>query len=58
MFSEDADLGRVYLPTEDLDQFGVSPADLRSTERTEAFLQLDGIRSQSRTALLRRVPAR
>ena len=37
---EDADLGRVYLPTEDLDQFGVSAADLRSTERTEVFLQL------------------
>ena len=34
---EDAGLGRVYLPAEDLDRFGVSADDLRQSRRTEAF---------------------
>jgi phytoene synthase len=34
---EDAGLGRVYLPSEDLARFGVSTEDLRSARRTEAF---------------------
>jgi phytoene synthase len=34
---EDAALGRVYLPAEDLARFGVSPADLSSGRRTERF---------------------
>jgi phytoene synthase len=34
---EDAGLGRVYLPSEDLARFGVSPEDLKSAHRTDAF---------------------
>ena len=34
---EDAGLGRVYLPTEDLASFGVTPADLKESKRTAAF---------------------
>ena len=37
---EDADLGRVYLPAEDLERFGVAVSDLKKTEQTEAFLRL------------------
>ena len=37
---EDAERGRIYLPAEDLDRFGVSEDDLRSGNRTEAFLRL------------------
>jgi phytoene synthase len=37
---EDAALGRVYLPAEDLRQFGVSEDDLRTGNRSEAFLGL------------------
>jgi phytoene synthase len=34
---EDADLGRVYLPSEDLDRFGVSVDDLKSARKSEQF---------------------
>jgi phytoene synthase len=37
---EDAGLGRVYLPSEDLARFGVSPDDLAESRRTENFAQL------------------
>jgi phytoene synthase len=37
---EDAGLGRIYLPSEDLDKFGVSPEDLKQSRRTEAFDRL------------------
>jgi 15-cis-phytoene synthase len=37
---EDAGLGRVYLPAEDLDRFGVSVEDLGSARKTEAFGEL------------------
>src|SRR5712671_707588 len=37
---EDAGLGRVYLPSEDLARFGVSPEVLSNGRRTEAFNQL------------------
>lgn len=37
---EDVGLGRVYLPKEDLEQFGVSVDDLREARRTEAFERL------------------
>jgi phytoene synthase len=37
---EDAGLGRLYLPAEDLDRFGVRPEELASAERTERFLRL------------------
>ncbi len=37
---EDAGLGRVYLPAEDLDRFHVSAEDLRHARRTEQFGQL------------------
>ncbi len=37
---EDAALGRVYLPAEDLRSFGVSEDDLRAGNRNEAFLRM------------------
>jgi phytoene synthase len=37
---EDAGLGRVYLPAEDLDRFGVSVDDLNHARRTEQFGRL------------------
>jgi len=37
---EDAALGRVYLPAEDLRHFGVSEDDLRAGNRNEAFLRM------------------
>ena len=37
---EDADLGRIYLPREDLCRFGVGPEDLSSGKRTQAFVGL------------------
>jgi phytoene synthase len=39
---EDSELGRVYLPLEDLRRFGVTEEDLRSGNRNEAFLRLMG----------------
>lgn len=37
---EDAALGRIYLPAEDLRRFGVTPNDLRAGNRNQAFLDL------------------
>ena len=37
---EDADLGRTYIPAEDLQRFGVTVADLRAGRRSEAFGRL------------------
>ena len=37
---EDAGLGRIYLPAEDLRSFGVSPDDLRAGNSSEGFLKL------------------
>jgi len=37
---EDAELGRIYLPAEDLCQFGVKPEDLHAARPTEPFLNL------------------
>ena len=37
---EDADLGRIYIPREDLDHFGYSPADLRARVVNDRFLSL------------------
>jgi phytoene synthase len=37
---EDAERGRIYLPTEDLQRFGVSEEDLVAGRRDEAFLKL------------------
>ena len=37
---EDAELGRVYLPTEDLQRFEVRPDELLGTERSDRFLRL------------------
>ena len=37
---EDAGNGRVYLPLEDLERFGVTEEDLRAGNRSDAFLQL------------------
>jgi phytoene synthase len=37
---EDAGLGRVYLPAEDLERFGVRPEEFGTAERSERFLQL------------------
>lgn len=37
---EDADLGRVYLPQEDLEHFGVTAEELKSAQKTERFGRL------------------
>jgi len=37
---EDVEHGRVYLPVEDLDRFGVTEADLKAGVRRQAFLDL------------------
>jgi phytoene synthase len=37
---EDAGLGRVYLPAEDLERFGVAAEDLKSARKTERFGEL------------------
>lgn len=37
---EDADLGRIYLPAEDLYHFGVTPAELSEGQRTDRFVRL------------------
>jgi phytoene synthase len=37
---EDAELGRIYLPAEDLRRFGVTPDDLRAGNRNQPFLEL------------------
>ncbi len=37
---EDAGLGRIYIPTEDLVRFGVTPEELREGKRSEAFGRL------------------
>jgi len=37
---EDAELGRIYIPAEDLRRFGVTEEDLRAGKRDEAFLKL------------------
>ncbi|MDP9169118.1 MAG: squalene/phytoene synthase family protein, partial [Acidobacteriota bacterium] len=34
---EDVELGRIYLPAEDLERFRVSPDDLKHSRRTEQF---------------------
>lgn len=47
---EDAGLGRIYLPAEDLRRFGVTVEDLRAGRRTEAFFELmrfEGARARS-----------
>ncbi|HEY0980829.1 MULTISPECIES: phytoene/squalene synthase family protein [unclassified Schlesneria] len=37
---EDSDLGRIYLPREDLDRFGYTPDDLRNRVMNDRFLKL------------------
>jgi len=37
---EDAEHGRIYLPREDLDRFGVSPEELSAGTRSDRFLRL------------------
>jgi phytoene synthase len=37
---EDAELGRIYLPAEDLRRFGVTPDDLRKGNRSQGFLEM------------------
>jgi phytoene synthase len=37
---EDAGIGRVYLPADDLDRFGVAFDDLKQSRRTESFVRL------------------
>jgi 15-cis-phytoene synthase len=47
---EDAGLGRIYLPAEDLRRFGVTEEDLRTGQRTPAFLELmrfEAVRARS-----------
>ena len=45
---EDARLGRIYLPREDLDRFGVTAADLTAdapSERVRALFEFEGLRA-------------
>jgi phytoene synthase len=37
---EDAELGRIYIPAEDLRRFGVTEEDLRAGRRDQPFLKL------------------
>src|SRR3954447_831378 len=37
---EDAERGRIYLPSEDMERFGVTAEDLRTGNRSQAFLEL------------------
>jgi phytoene synthase len=43
---EDLDMGRVYLPQDELTRFGVTEEDLRNGVRNEAFLELMRFQSQ------------
>jgi phytoene synthase len=43
---EDADLGRIYLPAEELARFGVTEEDLRAGRRTDEFLRLMGFEAE------------
>jgi phytoene synthase len=43
---EDAERGRIYLPTEDLQRFGVSEEDLNAGRRDEPFLRLMGFEAE------------
>ncbi|GAB4339787.1 MAG: presqualene diphosphate synthase HpnD [Calditrichia bacterium] len=42
----DADMGRVYLPMEDLKKFGLTPEDILNKRKTEAFTRLMQYESQ------------
>ena len=54
---EDAERGRIYLPSEDLRRFGVSEDDLRAGRRSEAFLRLMGFEAERARVLRRIAPA-
>lgn len=43
---EDAGLGRIYLPAEDMARFGVTAEDLKSAQRTEKFGMLMGFETE------------
>ena len=43
---EDLDMGRIYLPQDELAQFGYTEEDLRNGVRNEAFLKLMRFQSQ------------
>ena len=43
---EDAGLGRIYLPAEDMARFGVTAEDLKAARRTEKFGQLMGFETE------------
>lgn len=43
---EDIELGRIYLPTEELDEFGYSPDDLKALRRTPSFYELMAFETQ------------
>ena len=52
--------GRIYLPFEDLERFGYTPADLPSAGLRQAFPGVDGFRGRTRGGILserRRAPA-
>ena len=55
---EDAALGRIYLPAEDLRRFGVTEDDLRAGNRNEAFLRLMRFEAARARALLQRIARR
>ena len=52
--AEDADMGRVYLPQEDLERFGYSTADLQQRRRTPEFLNLMAFETERAWSYYRR----
>ena len=55
--AEDFDRGRIYLPVEDLDRFGISPDDFAARRVTPAFRRLLAFEAERTRALYRRAEA-
>ena len=54
---EDAELGRTYIPAEDLRRFGVSVDDLRARTAHRTVRPADGVRGRASAAVLSRISA-
>ncbi len=55
---EDAELGRIYLPAEDLRRFGVTEDDLSRRQSQRCIPRADAFRSRPRARILRRIARR
>ncbi len=49
---EDARRNRIYIPMDEMQQFGVTAADILDSKETENFQQADGVPGRARAALL------